>query len=79
MFLYLTPKLSLAITLFTLTLVTFVCSDESNSEKYDKFPGLKLNVEELEMLLEAYFAQTNGILQRLFSVSISLLTLVSLF
>ncbi|KAH1048899.1 hypothetical protein AAZX31_08G003700 [Glycine max] len=44
-------------------------SDESNSEKYDKFPGLKLNVEELEMLLEAYFAQTNGILQRLFSLS----------
>ncbi|TKY60473.1 Magnesium transporter MRS2-F [Spatholobus suberectus] len=44
-------------------------SDESNSEKFDKFPGLKLDVEELEMLLEAYFAQTNGILQRLSSLS----------
>jgi len=54
-------------------MVTFVYSDQSNLEKYDKFPGLKLNVEELEMLLEAYFAQTNGILQRLFSVSISLI------
>ncbi|RZB62311.1 Magnesium transporter MRS2-F [Glycine soja] len=44
-------------------------SDESNSEKYDKFLCPKLDVEELEMLLEAYFAQTNGILQRLSSLS----------
>ncbi|TKY48036.1 Magnesium transporter MRS2-F [Spatholobus suberectus] len=44
-------------------------SDESNSEKFDKFPGPKLDAEELEMLLEAYFAQTNGILQRLSSLS----------
>ncbi|KAL2332504.1 hypothetical protein Fmac_020085 [Flemingia macrophylla] len=45
-------------------------SDESYSERFDKFPYHKLDVEELEMLLEAYFAQTNGILQRLSSVSI---------
>ncbi|KAG4944947.1 hypothetical protein JHK87_040954 [Glycine soja] len=44
-------------------------SDESNSEKYDKLLCPKLDVEELEMLLEAYFAQTNGILQRLSSLS----------
>nr|KYP58331.1 hypothetical protein KK1_004634 [Cajanus cajan] len=44
-------------------------SNESNSEKFDKFSGLKPDVEELEMLLEAYFAQTNGILQRLSSLS----------
>ncbi|KAK7402354.1 hypothetical protein VNO78_14553 [Psophocarpus tetragonolobus] len=44
-------------------------SDESNSDKFDKFHGSKLDVEELEMLLEAYFAQTNGILQRLSSLS----------
>ncbi|XP_027343147.1 magnesium transporter MRS2-F-like [Abrus precatorius] len=45
-----------------------VCSDESNSENLDKFHGPKLDVEELEMLLEAYFAQTNGILQKLSSL-----------
>ncbi|KAG4961654.1 hypothetical protein JHK87_038287 [Glycine soja] len=44
-------------------------SDESNSEKYDRFLCPKLDVEELEMLLEAYFEQTNGILQRLTSLS----------
>jgi len=54
-------------------MVAFVFSDESNSEKYDRFLCPKLDVEELEMLLEAYFEQTNGILQRLTSVSIDLL------
>ncbi|RDX60725.1 Magnesium transporter MRS2-F, partial [Mucuna pruriens] len=44
-------------------------SDESNSERFDRYLGPKLDVEELEMLLEAYFAQTNGILQRLSSLS----------
>ncbi|KAK7399337.1 hypothetical protein VNO78_10519 [Psophocarpus tetragonolobus] len=45
-------------------------SDESlSSEKIEKFSGFKLDVEELEMLLEAYFAQINGILQRLSSLS----------
>ncbi|CAJ1930738.1 unnamed protein product [Sphenostylis stenocarpa] len=44
-------------------------SGESNSEKYEKFTSAKLDVEELEMLLEAYFAQTNGILQRLSTLS----------
>ncbi|KAK7358766.1 hypothetical protein VNO77_00705 [Canavalia gladiata] len=43
--------------------------DESDSEKLDKFLAPKLNVEELEMLLEAYFAQANGILQKLSSLS----------
>lgn len=50
----------------------FVCSDESSSVK-DKSPGPTnepVDVEELEMLLEAYFAQINGILQKLSSVSI---------
>ncbi|XP_020216578.1 magnesium transporter MRS2-F isoform X2 [Cajanus cajan] len=42
-------------------------SDESYSKKFDKYHYHKLDVEELEMLLEAYFAQTNGILQRLSS------------
>jgi len=45
-------------------------SDESGSVK-DKSYGPKLDVKELEMLLEAYFAQINGILQKLSSVCIS--------
>ncbi|KAI5384092.1 hypothetical protein KIW84_071201, partial [Lathyrus oleraceus] len=43
-------------------------SDEPDSVQ-DKSPESKLNVEELEMLLEAYFAQINGILQKLSSLS----------
>ncbi|KAK7318396.1 hypothetical protein RJT34_03096 [Clitoria ternatea] len=43
--------------------------DESDSEMFDKFPGPKLEIAELEMLLEAYFAQTDGILQKLTSLS----------
>nr|XP_012572195.1 magnesium transporter MRS2-F-like [Cicer arietinum] len=43
-------------------------SDDSRSVR-DKSYGIKLDVEELEMLLEAYFAQINGILQKLTSLS----------
>ncbi|XP_058742632.1 magnesium transporter MRS2-F-like [Vicia villosa] len=43
-------------------------SDESNTFQY-RFYESKPDVEELEMLLEAYFAQINGILQRLSSLS----------
>jgi hypothetical protein len=47
----------------------FLCSDESDSVS-DKSYDSKPDVEELEMLLEAYFAQINGILQKLLSVRI---------
>lgn len=40
---------------------------EDNSEIYASF---KPNIEELEMLLEAYFAQIDGILQKLSDVCI---------
>ncbi|XP_004503914.2 magnesium transporter MRS2-F-like isoform X2 [Cicer arietinum] len=43
-------------------------SDDSRSVR-DKSYGIKPDVEELEMLLEAYFAQINGILQKLTSLS----------
>ncbi|CAK8544336.1 unnamed protein product [Lathyrus sativus] len=43
-------------------------SDESNTFQY-RCCESKPDVEELEMLLEAYFAQINGILQRLSSLS----------
>ncbi|KAL5060550.1 hypothetical protein RYX36_032154 [Vicia faba] len=43
-------------------------SDESDMVQYRSYES-KPDVEELEMLLEAYFAQINGILQRLSSLS----------
>lgn len=54
-----------------LIICSLICSDESNTFEY-RFIESKPDVEELEMLLEAYFAQINGILQRLSSVCISL-------
>jgi hypothetical protein len=53
-----------------LTICSFICSDESNTVK-DKSYGPKPDFEELEKLLEAYFAQINGILQKVSTVSIS--------
>ncbi|XP_019462964.1 PREDICTED: magnesium transporter MRS2-F-like [Lupinus angustifolius] len=44
-------------------------SDESHSKRSYNSSDPKLDVEELEMLLEAYFAQINGILQKLSSLS----------
>ncbi|KAI4319057.1 hypothetical protein MLD38_032705 [Melastoma candidum] len=38
---------------------------EDEESKFDTFAGSKPDVEELEMLLEAYFAQIDGILQKL--------------
>lgn len=49
--------------------------DEGGVEEYksrlssDIFTGVKPNVEELEMLLEAYFAQIDGISQKLYNMS----------
>ncbi|KAK7247622.1 hypothetical protein RIF29_42509 [Crotalaria pallida] len=43
--------------------------DESHSKRSFNSSEFKLDVEELEMLLEAYFAQINGILQKLSSLS----------
>ena len=46
--------------------------DESRSEDDSEiYTSIKPNIEELEMLLEAYFAQIDGILQKLSDVSIS--------
>lgn len=44
-------------------------SDAGDEESGDEL-SVKPNVEELEMLLEAYFAQIDGILQKLSTVRI---------
>ncbi|KAL8171773.1 LOW QUALITY PROTEIN: hypothetical protein V2J09_023577 [Rumex salicifolius] len=43
--------------------------EESRSARISSFYGSKPNVEQLEMLLEAYFAQIDGILQKLSTLS----------
>lgn len=46
-------------------------AEESKSEgNSELLTSLKPNIQELEMLLEAYFAQIDGILQKLSGVSI---------
>jgi len=47
----------------------FLSSEKSYSDTYKSYDP-KPDVEELEMLLEAYFAQINGILQKLSTVRI---------
>ncbi|XP_028059476.1 magnesium transporter MRS2-F-like [Camellia sinensis] len=43
--------------------------EETKSQhSYETYTGIKPNIEELEMLLEAYFAQIDGISQKLFHV-----------
>ncbi|GMP26473.1 hypothetical protein CsSME_00002894 [Camellia sinensis var. sinensis] len=44
--------------------------EETKSQhSYETYTGIKPNIEELEMLLEAYFAQIDGISQKLFHIS----------
>ncbi|XP_028123737.1 magnesium transporter MRS2-F-like [Camellia sinensis] len=44
--------------------------EETKSQhSYGTYTGIKPNIEELEMLLEAYFAQIDGISQKLFHIS----------
>ena len=48
----------------------FASRDEGSNSENLSFTDLKPNVEELEMLIEAYFAQINGIMQKLSDVRI---------
>lgn len=45
-------------------------SDQEEESDDETVGGSKPNIEELEMLLEAYFAQIDGILQKLSDVSV---------
>ena len=56
----------------------FLCSEKSYSDT-DKSYDPKPDVEELEMLLEAYFAQINGILQKLSTVHCFFILIVGVF
>ncbi|THF94364.1 hypothetical protein TEA_016541 [Camellia sinensis var. sinensis] len=49
----------------------FSCGGEETKSQhsYGTYTGIKPNIEELEMLLEAYFAQIDGISQKLFHIS----------
>ncbi|THG17670.1 hypothetical protein TEA_014779 [Camellia sinensis var. sinensis] len=49
----------------------FSCGGEETKSQhsYGTYTGIKPNIEELEMLLEAYFAQIDGISQKLFHMS----------
>ncbi|RVX21403.1 Magnesium transporter MRS2-F [Vitis vinifera] len=56
--------------LYRLVLPQYFRTEESKSESNSEiFSGFKPNVEELEMLLEAYFVQVDGILQKLSDMS----------